>query len=194
MYYKIFVLAFLITACQESINSLSNKSTDNQSSTAKSQSMQNKIQENKFEKESVTIRSERKKTNLPKAKKTNSPASKPNSTTNKESIKENEIKKQEVKNEYEQKKRKWNKLYSEDSTWLDLYNTSEASFIKGWENEFIKSPNIINTINKPFLVQLFYRKMEKIFYNSPSFIQFSVDKFAESATFTDLQIKWNIPN
>jgi hypothetical protein len=81
-----------------------------------------------------------------------------------------------------------------DSTWLELYKTSEESFIKGWENEFKKNPNVLSTINKAFLVQLFCRKMEKIFFNSPSFIQFSTDRFKSSDAFFRLQTNWKIPD
>ncbi|MFM7473152.1 MAG: hypothetical protein ACKO00_04485 [Crocinitomicaceae bacterium] len=194
MHYKIFVLAILISACQESDNSLSDKSTNNKSSTVKSQSRQDKIQENKFEKDSVTNLSQHKKTNLSKVKKNNSLESRPNSTTSKKSTKDNASKTRDVKNEYQQKKEKWNAFYSKDSTWLELYKTSEESFIKGWENEFIKNPNVLSTINKPFLVQLFCRRMEKIFFNSPSFIQFSTDRFKSSDAFSRLQTNWKIPD
>ncbi|MFM7636316.1 MAG: hypothetical protein ACKO5W_00435 [Crocinitomicaceae bacterium] len=194
MHYKIFVLSILFSACQESDNSISDKSTNNKSSTVKSQSRQDKIQENKFEKDSVVNLSQHKKTNLSKVKKNNSLESRPNSTTSKKSTKDNANKTRDVKNEYQQKKEKWNAFYSKDSTWLELYKTSEESFIKGWENEFKKNPNVLITINKPFLVHLFCKRMEKIFFNFPSFIQFSTDRFKTSEAFVRFQIKWNIPD
>ncbi|MBM3430168.1 MAG: hypothetical protein FJX99_04195 [Bacteroidetes bacterium] len=194
MQYKIFVLAILFSACQESDNSISDKSPDNKSITVESQSRQENIQKNKFEKDSVTTLSQNKKTNLSKVKKINSLESRPISTTSKKSMKENASKTQELNNEYQQKKEKWNAFYSEDSTWLELYKTSEESFIKGWENEFKKNPSVLSTINKPFLVQLFCRRMEKIFFNSPSFIQFSTDRFKNSDAFSRLQTNWKIPD
>lgn len=194
MHYKIFVLAILFSACQESDNSLSNKSPDNKSSTVKSQSRQVNIQENKFEKDSNTTLSQNKKTNLSKVKKISSLESRPKSTTSKKSTKDNASKTQDVTNEYQHKKEKWNAFYSKDSTWLELYKTSEESFLKGWENEFKKNPNVLSTINKPFLVQLFCRRMEKIFFNSPSFIQFSTDRFKTSEAFARLQTNWKIPD
>ncbi|MFM8242287.1 MAG: hypothetical protein ACKN86_05735 [Crocinitomicaceae bacterium] len=154
-------MVILFSACQESDNSLSDKSPDNKSSTVKSQSRQDKIQENKFEKASITNFSQIKKSNHSKVKKNDSLESRPKSTTSKKSTKVNASKSQEINNEYQQKKEKWNAFYSEDSTWIELYNTSEESFIKGWENEFKKNPNVLSTINKPFLVQLFCRRMKK---------------------------------
>lgn len=194
MQYKIFVLAILFSACQESDNSLSDKSPNNKSSTVKSQSRQDKIQDNKFEKDSITNFSQIKKPNLSKVKKNNSLESRPKSTTSKKSTKDNAGKTQDVSNEYQHKKEKWNAFYSKDSTWLELYKTSEESFLKGWENEFKKNPNVLSTINKSFLVQLFCRRMEKIFFNSPSFIQFSTDRFKSSDAFSRLQTNWKIPN
>ena len=193
MYYKILVLAFFIFSCQESDNSLSNNRPHNQMSTTEPHYGRNKIKENEFEKDTDTINSQNKKETFPKAKKYHSFKYRPNSIIANKPTKETVNKNREINNEYQQKKEKWYAFYSDDSTWLDLYNTSEASFIKGCEKEFIKNPNLINTINKPFLVNIFLRKMEELFFNSPSFIQFSTDRLRTSEAFTRLQTKWNIP-
>ena len=194
MYYKFFVFLFMIAACQESDKSEQNKSANSKSNIAEQQTGQKKIQENLLKKDTVSIRTTRNKTSQPKTLNHQLIQSRSNSTTYKNSTKEIADIKHETQNEYILKKEKWNSFYSEDSNWLELYNASEASFIKGFENEFIKNPELINTINKPFLIQLFNNKMEKIFFNSPSFIQFSVDRFSACQSLDRLQIKWNIPN
>ena len=194
MYYKIFVLAFFIYSCHDNENAHYNNKSHKQMRPSESQSGQNKIKENEIKKQSVIISSNNKKRTFPKANKKQSLEYSSNSIITKKPRKEIANKNRELINEYQQKKEKWNAFYSEDSTWLDLYKTTESSFIKGCEHEFIKNPNLINTINKPFLVNLFSRKMEKLFYNSPSFIQFSTDRFKTSEAFARFQTNWKIPD
>ncbi|MBM3419149.1 MAG: hypothetical protein FJY17_09570 [Bacteroidetes bacterium] len=97
-------------------------------------------------------------------------------------------------NDYEVKKEQWNTLYSHDSTWQNLYSISEKSFIKGWENEFRNNPPSSTKVNKALLITIFSRRLEKVFFNSPSFIQYSIDKFSNSRALQNLQTDWKIEN
>ncbi|MBM3160878.1 MAG: hypothetical protein FJZ66_06030 [Bacteroidetes bacterium] len=97
-------------------------------------------------------------------------------------------------NDYEVKKEQWSTLYSHDSTWQNLYSISEKSFLKGWENEFRNNPPSSTKVNKALLITIFSRRLEKVFFNFPSFIQYSIDKFSNSQALQNLQTDWKIEN
>jgi hypothetical protein len=194
MYFKIFVLIFLIYSCQENDKSSHLNSNNNQSSPVEPNKTITKPFKKSQEKDSVKIRTEKDKTTVTKIYTNKAKVLSDQKTKNQKAVKEVIEKKQETPNEYLQKKEEWDERYSKDATWIDLYNTSEASFIKGVDNEFIKNPALVSTVNKSFLTHLFSKKMEKLFFNYPSFIQFSTDRFTVSEAFYRLQSKWNIPN
>ena len=85
---------------------------------------------------------------------------------------------------------KWAKTYSNDPKWLALYNETSDAFLKGWTNEFLKNPN--TQISKDELLYAYRRRMEKIFYETPSFIEFSCSELSKSEKFREFILKFNI--
>ncbi len=85
---------------------------------------------------------------------------------------------------------KWAKTYSNDPKWLALYNETSDAFLKGWTNEFLKNPN--TQISKDELLYAYRRRMENIFYETPSFIEFSCSELAKSEKFREFILKFNI--
>jgi len=75
----------------------------------------------------------------------------------------------------------WEKTFSSDKKWMELYTLSKASFIKGWKNEFDAKPT--TRINEYELVFAYRRRMESAFNKSPEFIEFSVQRFSKDPDF-----------
>lgn len=75
----------------------------------------------------------------------------------------------------------WEKTFSTDKKWMELYHLSKASFIKGWKNEFVAKPT--TRINEYELVFAYRRRMESAFNKSPEFIEFSVQRFSKDPDF-----------
>jgi hypothetical protein len=84
---------------------------------------------------------------------------------------------------------KWTSAYSKDPKWMELYEETSNAFLTGWSNEFQKNPTA--PISKDELLFAYRRRMEKIFYETPSFIEFSVNELRNSDRFksfvTDFQ-------
>ena len=75
----------------------------------------------------------------------------------------------------------WEKTFSSDKKWMELYSLSKSSFIKGWENEFNAKPN--TRVNEYELVFAYRRRMESAFNKTPEFIEFSVQRFSKDPDF-----------
>jgi hypothetical protein len=84
---------------------------------------------------------------------------------------------------------KWSNAYSNDPKWMELYEETSNVFLMGWSNEFQRNPSA--RISKDELLFAYRRRMEKIFYETPSFIEFSVNELRNSDRFknfiTDFQ-------
>ena len=79
---------------------------------------------------------------------------------------------------------KWSNTYSNDPKWFALYEETSNAFLNGWRNEFIKNPD--TKISKEELIYAYRRRMEKIFYETPSFIEFCVNELNKSNEFETL--------
>ena len=75
----------------------------------------------------------------------------------------------------------WEKTFSSDKKWMELYDLSKESFIKGWKNEFDAKPS--SKINQDELVYAYRKRMENAFNKSPEFIEFSVQRFSKDPDF-----------
>ena len=83
---------------------------------------------------------------------------------------------------------KWTDSYSNDSKWLALYEETSDAFLTGWTNEFIKNPNA--SISREELLFAYRRRMEKIFYETPSFIEFCCNELGNSQKMNEFIIKF----
>jgi hypothetical protein len=79
---------------------------------------------------------------------------------------------------------KWTYAYSNDPKWMELFQETSNSFLAGWANEFQR--NQAARISKEELLFAYRRRMEKIFYETPSFIEFSVNQLKNSEQFKNL--------
>jgi hypothetical protein len=76
---------------------------------------------------------------------------------------------------------KWSEAYSNDPEWVALYDETSDTFIRGWANEFVANPNA--QISRDELIFAYRRRMEKIFFETPSFIEFCVSELDKSEKF-----------
>jgi len=83
---------------------------------------------------------------------------------------------------------KWLNQYDKDKKWQEMYNTSVASFLRGWENEFTEHPT--SHLPKDELIFAYRKRMEKLFFEHPSFIEYSQKKFTESKELSEFLKKW----
>ncbi|MFM7681935.1 MAG: hypothetical protein ACKO7P_04245 [Bacteroidota bacterium] len=79
---------------------------------------------------------------------------------------------------------KWSNAYANDPKWMELFQETSNSFLTGWANEFQRNPEA--RISKEELLFAYRRRMEKIFYQTPSFIEFSVNELKNSEQFNNL--------
>ncbi len=84
---------------------------------------------------------------------------------------------------------KWKNTYSQDKKWMELYESSRTFFLNGWESEFDSNPDA--SISKDELLLAYRKRMENIFYETPSFIEFCVQELKVSAEFELFCQKWN---
>jgi len=84
----------------------------------------------------------------------------------------------------------WNDVYSDNPEWLKLYQDAQDAFLKGSDKAF--SSNSTLRPSKSQVVQRFERKLEPLFYNTPSFIAFSVERFKNSEGLDTLCRKFNL--
>jgi len=83
---------------------------------------------------------------------------------------------------------KWKNTYSSNPKWMSLYSTSLTSFLKGWEKEF--ESNSSSRVSREELLQAYRSRMENIFYETPSFIEFCVQEMKLSTEFEEFCQKW----
>ena len=127
-----------------------------------------------------------------KSNKTNSVNSKePVVSTLSNSIakKQASTKKQVVEEKKEVIPPKWKNTYSQDKKWMELYESSRTFFLNGWESEFDSNPDA--SISRDELLLAYRKRMENIFYETPSFIEFCVQEMKASAEFELFCQKWN---
>ena len=79
---------------------------------------------------------------------------------------------------------KWSNAYSNDPKWMELFQETSNAFLTGWANEFQQNPE--GRISKEELLFAYRRRMEKIFFETPSFIEFSVNELKNSEQFKNL--------
>lgn len=76
---------------------------------------------------------------------------------------------------------KWSNAYSKDQKWMGLYDETSNAFLTGWSNEFMRNPNA--KISREELLLAYRKRMEKIFFETPSFIEFCVSELGNSDKF-----------
>jgi predicted RNA-binding protein Jag len=84
---------------------------------------------------------------------------------------------------------KWKNTYSQDKKWMELYESSRTFFLNGWDSEFEGNPDA--SISRDELLLAYRKRMENIFYETPSFIEFCVQEMKLSAEFELFCQKWN---
>jgi hypothetical protein len=77
--------------------------------------------------------------------------------------------------------KKWSEAYSKDPKWTALYDETSDAFLTGWANEFITNPNA--QISREELLFAYRKRMEKIFFETPSFIEFCATELDKSDKF-----------
>lgn len=83
---------------------------------------------------------------------------------------------------------KWKNTYSQDKRWMELYESSRTFFLNGWDTEFYSNPDA--SISKDELLLAYRKRMENIFYETPSFIEFCVQEMKVSPEFDLFCQKW----
>ena len=83
---------------------------------------------------------------------------------------------------------KWKNTYSQDKKWMGLYESSRTFFLNGWDSEFESNPDA--SISRDELLLAYRKRMENIFYETPSFIEFCVQEMKVSAEFELFCQKW----
>ena len=83
----------------------------------------------------------------------------------------------------------WEKTFSSDKKWMDLYTLSKTSFITGWKNEFDSNPNAV--ISEFELLYAYRSRMEKAFYQTPEFIEFGVQHLASDSDFLSFKKEYH---
>jgi len=83
----------------------------------------------------------------------------------------------------------WEKTFSSDKKWMELYSLSKTSFITGWKNEFDSNPNA--TISEFELLYAYRSRMEKAFYQTPEFIEFGVQHLASDSDFISFKKEYH---
>ena len=83
---------------------------------------------------------------------------------------------------------KWKNTYSQDKKWMELYESSRTFFLNGWDSEF--ESNSDASISRDELLLAYRKRMENIFYETPSFIEFCVQEMKVSAEFELFCQKW----
>ena len=96
--------------------------------------------------------------------------------------------KQEVEEKKEVIPTKWKNTYSQDKKWMELYESSRTFFLNGWDSEF--ESNSDASISRDELLLAYRKRMENIFYETPSFIEFCVQEMKVSAEFELFCQKW----
>jgi len=83
----------------------------------------------------------------------------------------------------------WEKTFSSDKKWMELYSLSKTSFITGWKNEFDSNPDA--AISEFELLYAYRSRMEKVFYQTPEFIEFGVQHLASDSDFLSFKKEYH---
>jgi hypothetical protein len=83
----------------------------------------------------------------------------------------------------------WEKTFSSNKKWMELYSLSKTSFITGWKNEFDSNPNA--SISEFELLYAYRSRMEKAFYQTPEFIEFGVQHLASDSDFMSFKKEYH---
>ena len=83
----------------------------------------------------------------------------------------------------------WEKTFSSNKKWMELYSLSKTSFITGWKNEFDSNPNA--SISEFELLYAYRSRMEKAFYQTPEFIEFGVQHLASDSDFLSFKKEYH---
>ena len=83
----------------------------------------------------------------------------------------------------------WEKTFSSNKKWMELYSLSKTSFITGWKNEFDSNPNA--AISEFELLYAYRSRMEKAFYQTPEFIEFGVQHLASDSDFISFKKEYH---
>ena len=83
----------------------------------------------------------------------------------------------------------WEKTFSSDKKWMELYSLSKTSFITGWKNEFDSNPNA--AISEFELLYAYRSRMENAFYQTPEFIEFGVQHLASDSDFISFKKEYH---
>lgn len=84
----------------------------------------------------------------------------------------------------------WEKTFSSNKKWMELYSLSKTSFITGWKNEFDSNPNA--KISEFELLYAYRSRMEKAFYQTPEFIEFGVQHLASDSDFISFKKEYQL--
>ena len=84
----------------------------------------------------------------------------------------------------------WEKTFSSDKKWMELYSLSKTSFITGWKNEFDSNANA--KISEYELLYAYRSRMEKAFYQTPEFIEFGVQHLASDSDFISFKKEYQL--
>jgi hypothetical protein len=83
----------------------------------------------------------------------------------------------------------WEKTFSSNKKWMELYSLSKTSFITGWKNEFDSNPNA--AISEFELLYAYRSRMEKAFYQTPEFIEFGVQHLSSDSDFLSFKKEYH---
>jgi len=84
----------------------------------------------------------------------------------------------------------WEMTFSSNKKWMELYSLSKTSFITGWKNEFDSNPNAV--ISEFELLYAYRSRMEKVFYQTPEFIEFGVQHLASDSDFLSFKKEYQL--
>ena len=82
---------------------------------------------------------------------------------------------------------KWTDAFAAKE-WQEYYHESSSAFMSGWEKELQKDSSFV--VNKDDLLRIYRGKMEKIFYASPEFVEYCVQKLRSENQFELLEKKY----
>jgi hypothetical protein len=84
--------------------------------------------------------------------------------------------------------KKWLESYSLDLKWMNLYEETSRAFLKGWSVEFSKNPS--TNISKEEIIFAYRCRLEKIFFEIPSFIEFCCYQLKNSNEFNSFVLNF----
>lgn len=162
---------FFLFACSESDKDVTSKSTVSKNKTNTSSKNQSKVAKSTIQTTEVAPTKPAEKYVEPLA----------TSRTDIQKTPSNQVKTTSTENIKAAIPSEWKISYSQDKKWMELYTSSCSFFLNGWTNEFEKHPD--THISKDELLLAYRKRMEYIFYETPSFIEFCVQEMKVSSEF-----------